>query len=178
MPPQSGLTGRTTMMRADSGLTLPGARPARSFSLAALLVCLATSLLLGAASASAQKMVSVSADNTNWRSGPGARFPVRWVLERGYPLAVIGTRGSWLHVRDFERDEGWIARQVTTDTPHFVVKVKDALMRQRPSTGSRVLARLVYGEVVKRLESNADWVKVRLRSGKRGWVAKRLLWGW
>lgn len=165
------------MIHTD-GLALPRAVPGAILSLPFLLTCLLAFLVLGAESAAAQKMVSVNADNTNWRSGPGTRFPVRWILDRGYPLAVIGTRNGWLHVRDFERDEGWIARQVTSQTPHSVVKVKAALVREQPSTGSRVLAKLVYGEVVKRLESKADWVKVALKSGRRGWMAKRLLWGW
>lgn len=139
---------------------------------------LLAALLLGVAPAVAQQMVSVRDDNTNWRSGPGTQYPVEWILERGYPLSVIATRGNWLHVRDFERDEGWISRPLTSSERHSIVKVKTAHLRNRPTTGSRIIARLGYGEILKMLEDKAEWVKVRRKGGLRGWVARRLLWGW
>ncbi len=153
--------------------------PTKAFSLALhFLIGVVALVMPGTQAAVAEELVSVVSDNANWRSGPGTQYPVEWVLQRGYPLRVIGTRGDWLHVRDFERDEGWIARRLTNDAPHSVVRVKAAHLRNRPSTGSRILARLDYGEVLRHLEANADWVKVRRKSGLRGWVARRLLWGW
>jgi SH3-like domain-containing protein len=142
------------------------------------LCILSAFILLAASQAAAQRMVSVSGDNVNMRSGAGTQHPATWTLGRGYPLKVIGSQGSWLKVIDFENDTGWIHQPLTNRTPHHVVKVKIANMRSEPSTGSRIVAKLAYGDVLKTLKHSGSWVKLQREGGLRGWVAKRLLWGW
>jgi SH3-like domain-containing protein len=135
-------------------------------------------LLLAASQATAQRMVSVAREEVNMRSGAGTQHPANWTLGRGYPLKVIGSRGSWLKVTDFENDTGWVHRPLTNRTPHYVVNVKIANLRSEPSTGSRILAKLAYGDVLKTLKHKGSWVKLQREGGLRGWVARRLLWGW
>lgn len=139
---------------------------------------LLSALLLAGPHAIAQRMVSVSRDDVNIRSGAGTQHPAVWVLERGFPLRVIGSRGDWFKVVDFENDSGWIFRPLTDRTPHHIVKVKVANMRSEPSTGARIVARLTYGDVLKTLKHSGGWVKLQREGGLRGWVARRLLWGW
>lgn len=160
------------MMRAGAGANGRTAGRSRAPHL------VLAALLLNALPVAAQQMVSVRNDDVNWRSGPGTQYPAEWILDSGYPLEVIGKQGDWLHVRDFEHDEGWISRRLTDSTPHSVVKVKVAHLRSRPTTGSRVLASLGYGEVLKTLEGKEGWVRVSRKGGLRGWIARRLLWGW
>jgi SH3-like domain-containing protein len=128
--------------------------------------------------AHAQRMVSVSGKEVNLRSGPGTQHPAEWTLSKGYPLRVIGSRGKWLQVRDFENDKGWIYQPLVNSTPHYIVKVKVANLRSQPTTRSRVVATLAYGDVLRTLERKSDWVKVQRQGGLRGWVARTLLWGW
>jgi SH3-like domain-containing protein len=135
-------------------------------------------LVLAVSQAAAQRMVSISRDDVNMRSGAGTQHPATWVLGRGYPLKVIGSTGSWLKVVDFENDKGWVHRPLTDRTPHHVVKVKIANMRSGPSTGSKIIAKLAYGDVLKTLKHSGSWVKLQREGGLRGWVARRLLWGW
>jgi len=135
-------------------------------------------LLLAASQTAAQRMVSVARDEVNMRSGAGTENPPTWILSRGFPLRVIGSQGSWLKVIDFENDTGWIHRPLTSRTPHHIVSVKVANMRSEPSTGSRIIAKLAYGDVLKTLKHSGSWVKLQREGGLRGWVAQRLLWGW
>jgi SH3-like domain-containing protein len=135
-------------------------------------------LALAASASHAQQMVSVSREEINMRSGPGTRFEAIWTLIRGYPLRVIGSRGRWLKVRDFEGDHGWVFRSLTGRTPYHVVKAQVANLRAQPSTRSRVLGRLSYGDILRTLGRRAGWVRVRHEDGTRGWVARNLLWGW
>jgi SH3-like domain-containing protein len=144
----------------------------RSIGLLAALIALAVP------HAVAQQMVSVSGEEVNLRSGPGTQHPADWILGRGYPLKVVGRRGSWLEVRDFENDKGWILRRLTSSTPYHIVKVKVANMRSQPTTSGRIIGKLVYGDTVKTLERKSGWVMVQRNGGLRGWVARRLLWGW
>jgi len=126
----------------------------------------------------AQQMVSVSRDETNVRTGPGTRFSATWSLMRGFPLRVIARRGLWLNVIDFEGDRGWVFRPLVGLTPHHIVAAKAATLRARPSTRSRMLGTLAYGDILRTLGAHAGWVRVRAARGKTGWVARRLLWGW
>lgn len=143
-----------------------------------LIVLLAGTPALDMPRASAQQMVSVAREEVNLRSGPGTTYSTEWVLGRGFPLEVVGRRGDWLQVRDFENDKGWILRQLTGGTPYHIVKVKIANMRSQPSTSSRIVGKVSYGDPVKTLERKSGWVKVQRDGGLRGWISRKLLWGW
>ena len=140
--------------------------------------CLAALLLLAVPHAVAQQMVSVSGEEVNLRSGPGTQHPPDWILGRGYPLQVVGRRGDWLKVRDFENDKGWIYRRLTSTTAYHIVKVKIANMRSLPTTSSRIIGKVAHGDTLRTLEHKSGWVKVQREGGLRGWIARRLLWGW
>lgn len=135
-------------------------------------------LLVAASQAVAQRMVSVAGNEVNLRSGPGTGHPADWRLDRGFPLKVIESQGSWLKVIDFENDKGWIRRSLTSLTPYHIVKVKVANMRSQPATSSRIVTKLAYGDVAKTLKRSGGWVKLQRKGGLSGWVAQRLLWGW
>ena len=141
---------------------------------------IASSLCLSAlfsTAAQAQTMVSVKGSTLNMREGPGTHTAVLWELKRGYPLQITERKGSWLRVRDFEGDTGWVARSLTGNTPHHVVKSKVANLRAGPGTQHRIVGRLEYGELLRTREKRADWVRVERSEGVSGWIAKRLLWG-
>lgn len=148
------------------------------FALYLLIGLLATNLALGMPQAVAQQMVSVSSDEVNLRTGPGTQHSAEWVLGQGYPLRVVGRRGDWLEVRDFENDKGWILRRLTSSTPYHIVKVKTANLRSQPTTSSRIIGKFSYGDTLKTLERKSGWVKVQREGGLRGWISKHLLWGW
>lgn len=142
-----------------------------------LIVLFAGVLALDMSQASAQQMVSVAREEINLRSGPGTNYSSEWVVGRGFPLKVVGRRGDWLQVQDFENDKGWVLRKLTGSTAYHIVKVKIANMRSHPTTNSRVVGKFSYGDTLKTLERREGWVKVQ-REGLRGWISKKLLWGW
>lgn len=139
---------------------------------------LGAALGLMASAVQAREKVSIVRDNVNMRAGPGTRTEALWALTRGYPLEVVGQRGSWIKVSDFEQDQGWVLRSLTQRTPHHIVKAKVANLRSAPNTQSRVLGKAHYGDVMRTLERRNGWVKVRHDNGRTGWVAQRLVWGW
>jgi SH3-like domain-containing protein len=134
-------------------------------------------LVLALPLAHAQAMVSVARDRINMRAGAGTQHEVLWMLSRGYPLKVIGRAGTWLRVRDFEGDRGWVYKPLTSTRPHHIVKVSVANIRSAPGRRSRIVGRARYGDVLRTLERRPGWVKVRA-DGAIGWVARPLLWGW
>jgi uncharacterized protein YgiM (DUF1202 family) len=129
-------------------------------------------------SAIAQNMTSVKASTLNMRSGPGTHTEVLWELNRGYPLQILKRQAQWLQVKDFEGDIGWVARSLTGNVPHHVVKRPTANVRSGPGIQHRIIGKAEYGELMRTLEKRGRWVRVH-REGKRsGWVARSSLWGW
>jgi SH3-like domain-containing protein len=142
--------------------------------IAATSLCL---LALGTSVAQAQTMVSVKGSTLNMREGPGTNRTVLWELKRGYPLLITERRGRWIKVRDFEGDTGWVARSLTGNTPHHVVKSRVANVRSGPGTQHRIVGKAEYGELLRTRQKRADWVRVEREEGVGGWIAKKLLWG-
>ncbi|GAB2540164.1 hypothetical protein GCM10027032_29040 [Simplicispira piscis] len=123
-------------------------------------------------------MVSVERAEVNLRADAGTQHEALWVLSKGYPLEVTRRKGQWLQVRDFENDTGWIFRPLVGKKAHHIVKSKVVNLRRSPSTRSPIVGKATRGEVLRTLERRSDWVKVQQDGGPRGWVARRLLWGW
>lgn len=126
----------------------------------------------------ARDMVSVDRPQVNLRSGAGTEHDALWVLSQGYPLEVTGRKGQWLKVRDFERDTGWIYRPLVSKKSTVIVKSRVANVRRTPSTRSPILGKAQYGDVLRRLEHRQGWIKVERNDGLKGWIARKLLWGW
>ena len=137
-----------------------------------LALCLGTAAL-----AQAQEMVSIAGSTVNMREEPSLNSTVLWELQRGYPLQVTERRGEWLGVKDFEDDTGWVARSLTSDEPHHIVKSQTLNLRKGPGTEHQIVAELARGELLKTLEKRDDWVRVERYDGATGWVARRLVWG-
>jgi len=141
-----------------------------------LLVALTLSALVSGLQA--REMVSVDRAKVNMRAGASTKHSVLWVLGRGYPLEVTGRKGKWLAVRDFENDTGWVYRPMVSKTPHVILKADVANVRSAPSTRSRILGKAEYGDVLRKLGHRKAWVKVQREDGRKGWIARRLVWGW
>ena len=127
--------------------------------------------------AQAREMVSVT-QRANMRAGAGTQHEALWVLEAGYPLRVTSKRGSWLKVKDFEGDVGWVYHPLTAKRPHLIVKVNVANVRSAPSIRARRIGQAVYGEVLRTVKHRSGWVQVRQAGGPTGWIDRQLLWGW
>ena len=122
-----------------------------SSSLSAMALVLAVAPL-----AHARDMVSVKGSVVNMRSGPGLKAPVTWTIPQGYPLQVVGRKGDWVQVRDFENDKGWVKRSLTTNKPHHVVKAPVANIRSAPNTGSRIVGKAERGDVLRTLQTQGN----------------------
>ena len=128
-------------------------------------------------------MVSVAGEKVNLRKGPSTHYGVAWELGRGFPLRVIGSKGNWFKVADFESDVGWIYKKLVSKKPHLIVKANKNSkarinIRSGPGTKYRIIGKAEYGVVFETLERGRGWVKVRHETGLTGWIKRSLLWGW
>ena len=127
--------------------------------------------------ASAQRLVSIKGQAVNMRAEPTVAGQVLWQLGAGYPLKVVARKGNWIQVVDFENDRGWVARRLTSTTPHSVVKAPRVNVRSGPGLGFRILRKADYGEVFRILGKRNSWIRVQGPDARTGWIAGRLLWG-
>jgi SH3-like domain-containing protein len=132
-------------------------------------------LFVGMLASAGAQMVSIKGDTVNMRAAPAGE--VQWQLGRGYPLKVVERKGDWLRVVDFENDGGWVAKRLTSRTPHAIVKTPVANLRSGPGTRYRVVHRAEYGDVFRVLEKRKSWMRVQDEDARTGWIARRLLWG-
>ncbi len=135
-------------------------------------------ILLSAVNAQAFTMVSIGGESVNMRSGPGENYSVLWELGRGFPLKILGTKGGWSKVEDFEGDTGWVYSTLVNRKAHLIVKKKRINVRSGPSSSYRLVGKANYGVVFKTIKNSKGWVKVKHENGLTGWVRRDLLWGW
>jgi len=124
------------------------------------------------------EMISIKGEKVNMRSGPATSYNISWELGNGYPLKVLQKKRSWLKVKDFEGDTGWVYRKLTSNKPHLIVKRKHVNIRKAPTTRSRIIGKANYGVVFATIKQKKGWAKVKHESGLVGWIKRDLLWGW
>lgn len=127
----------------------------------------------------AQELVSVRNPIVNLRAAPSTDAQILFRLAQGYPLQVLERRGNWLHVQDFEGDQGWIARGVTANVRHHIVKGTRVNLRSGPGTNHAVVGTVNYGDVLRTVRRQGNWVQIQNPNGRGdAWVASNLVWGW
>ncbi len=134
------------------------------------------SLLLSAPVIAAD-YVSVVKDGVNVRTGPGTNNPVYMELPVGYPLKVLKRSGEWTQISDYEGDTGWIHKSLIGKNDTVIINAKKSVnMRSEPSTDSHVVADVERGVMMKKLDQQGKWLKLRHSGGTVGWIYKPLLW--
>ncbi len=123
------------------------------------------------------EMLSVSAQQANVRSGPGAGYEVVWRAARFYPLQILDSQGAWIMVSDYENAEGWINRSLLAAVPAVVVISKKANVREGPGAGYDVAWIVEKESSLKVLEADGNWYKVTDEDGLEGWISKSVTWG-
>lgn len=121
--------------------------------------------------------VTVTADNTNIKTGPGKNHPTSMELFQGYPLKVIKKDAEWYQVTDFEGDTGFVHQSsVKKADTVIVISEKSVNMRSEPATTAAVVADVERGVVLTKLSTKEKWTQVRHSNGTTGWIFSSLLW--
>jgi len=124
------------------------------------------------------RFVSLRSDTVYVRSGPGMRYPVKWVYQRReYPLQITQEFDTWRKVRDIDMEEGWVHQSLLSGNRHVLIRGDGpATMYRKPASDARAVAQVEPGVVAKFDECEDTWCKVSV-SGYEGWLLKDLLWG-
>jgi SH3-like domain-containing protein len=124
------------------------------------------------------RFVSLRPDEVNLRTGPGRRYPIRWVYQRaGLPVEVIGEYRAWRQIRDHGGTKGWVHQVMLQGRRTArVTGGEPRLLRRRPEAGAPAAAMLEPG-VIGRLEVCRErWCRLSV-DGHTGWLPRDHFYG-
>ncbi len=127
------------------------------------------------------RYVSLGAQEVNMRTGPGTRYPVKWIYNRKtYPVKVEAEFDIWRKIRDRDGEHGWVHGSLLSGRRTVIIAGDPALHMQtlydKPHPASQAVLRAEDGVIADLLECQPDWCRVRI-DGKKGWVIRDGLWG-
>lgn len=125
------------------------------------------------------RFVSLSSEEVFVRSGPGSRYPVKYVYrKKGLPVEVILEYEVWRKIRDFEGETGWVHQSLISGKRTGMVKDGEKInLYQKPKEGSRKAA-VLEPRVVIGVDKCGDngWCEVSA-AGYKGWLERNQIWG-
>lgn len=125
------------------------------------------------------RYISLASNKVFMRSGPGLRYPIRWVYtKKGLPIEVTQEFDTWRKIRDIDGDEGWVHQSLLSGKRTAVVQgeEKRVTLYRKPDVESRKVAQLEKEVVISLEECQINWCKTEIQ-GFNGWIEKKLLWG-
>ncbi len=143
-----------------------------------MVLALLITILLFIPLAAGERLVQVSSEKLNLRSGPGLDQPVLALLARGRAFRLLTEDGEWLRVSGLvEGDikEGYLHRDyvniLETSFREALVSAQTAArLRLAPNLEAPVIASLPGGALVQAATSGDDFRLVYYRDEKSGWT--------
>lgn len=128
------------------------------------------------------RFVSFLSDEANVRTGPGKKYPIKWVVKQeGLPVEVIREFEHWRLIKDHEGEEGWVFKTLLSGKrmalihSDFHVKAyatEDYKDQEKPNV-SMMLEPLCLVEV---RSCKEDMCQI-FASDLLGWIERKSLWG-
>ncbi len=120
--------------------------------------------------------LAVKASIANLRNGAGTKYKVLWQVEKYHPFIVIGKKGKWYEVKDFEGDTAWIHSSLLGKINTVISTKSKCNVREKGNSNSPVVLRAERGVPFKVLKRNGDWIRIKHADGETGWIHKSLVW--
>lgn len=125
------------------------------------------------------RFVSLRSDQVNMRTGPGTRYPVRWIYQRQMlPIEIIAEYRDWRKIRDWQGDEGWVHKNMLSGRRSIIVMGGVRNILASPAVSSPVLVRAEAGVIGHLVACPDEGPFCRVRIGNReGWLERSGFWG-
>lgn len=123
------------------------------------------------------RFVSLRFGTVNLRSGPGRKYPIKWVYKRrGLPVEVIRDLDTWRQVRDRWGSVGWIHVSNLTGRRTVLIDRQGVLLRRQPQATAAAVARAEAGAIAELKKCAAAWCRISAE-GYTGWIRRSTIWG-
>ena len=124
-----------------------------------------------------KKFLSLKNNEVNLRQEPSFEYPIKFIYIKKYlPVEVLDKSETWIKIRDFENNSGWIHTSQVSKKKSAICKKKNSVLYKKPTVFSKPLAKLEIGRLVLVKKCKLKWCKIS--SGNfSGWIYKNSLWG-
>ena len=140
-----------------------------------LFILVAFSRLVLAAEA---EFLSVSEQAVTMYDAPSLNAEKLYVASLYLPLEVVVKVEGWVKVRDSSGTLAWVERKFLSDKRYVIVTAYLASIYQLPDSYSPLLFQAQRNVVMEWLGTETgEWVKVRHRDGRIGFVRSTQVWG-
>ena len=115
----------------------------------------------------------------NLREGPGKNYKKLWSVLKYMPFKQIGQEGSWIRVKDLDKDTYWVHQSLTTQKYMCaVIKKNKTNVRQKPGTKNPQVEWSPIDKYfsMKVLKIKGPWVHIEDSTGDQAWVYRPLVW--
>lgn len=140
-----------------------------------------TDLVGGSSSSSTGRKVKVTGDNIIVRSGASTNSSRVAMVKAGETVTVLGEKDGWYKVKTSDGESGYIRADLLGgeggSSSKMTVLKDQVLVRAKASTSSDRVGNLSKGDKVVVLGKSNGWYKIRLESGKTGYVRADMLGG-
>lgn len=123
------------------------------------------------------RFVTLAAGEVNVRTGPGLRYPVRFVITKdGLPVEIVREFDVWRQIRDVDGDGGWVHKSMLSGKRAAVIKGQVRTALKKPEEGARPVVKLEPGVIAGLDECLLQWCEVSV-AGYDGWLKREDIWG-
>lgn len=123
------------------------------------------------------RFVSIKSAEANMRTGPGKRYPIKWLITRkNLPVEITSEFEQWRKIRDMAGDEGWIHQSMLSSSRFGIIQTGPVTLHRTDSVSSRPVAKLDTGVIAKLKACEKDWCEVEVGEIS-GWTPRGELWG-
>ena len=124
-----------------------------------------------------KKFLSLKNNEANLRQGPSFEYPIKFIYIKKYlPVEVLDKSETWIKIRDFENNSGWIHISQVSKKKSAINKKNNSIIYKKPTIFSKPIAKLEIGRLVLIKRCKVEWCKIS-SGGFRGWIYKNALWG-
>jgi len=121
--------------------------------------------------------LSLKNNEVNLRQGPSFEYPIKFVYKKKFlPIEVLDKSETWIKIRDFENNSGWIHISQVSKKKSAINKKNNSVIYKKPTIFSKPVAKLEIGRLVLIKRCKVEWCKIT-SGGFNGWVYKNSLWG-
>lgn len=138
-------------------------------------------LRVGTSGLPVPRYVSLGAQEVNMRTGPGTRYPIKWVYTRkSLPMRVEAEFDIWRKVRDHDGEVGWVHGSLLSGRRHVVITGEGPdniqALYEKPHPASIAMLRAEDGVIAELLQCASGWCRIQI-DGKKGWLPHTAIWG-
>jgi SH3-like domain-containing protein len=122
------------------------------------------------------RFVSLKVSEANIRTGPGTKFPIKWIfVKKNLPLEILDHYENWYNIRDEEQKQGWIHLSLVKSSRFFVTIKEQVALYKNPK--HNYISHLLEGGSRGSINSCRNkWCEVKI-DNIQGWIKKPDMWG-